>query len=228
MATRRTTARGMLATDTKAPIRTANPPINSTRMVAQAITPGEGTPRASRVFAKPLGPLESLASPCAMKPYPTIRRNGTAHQAAKGCKRDWRASFIVCTFRAEDPSRAKCVSRNRQLRRERAHVFNVRRRSQQNLCPCHEGCRDGSSQVLLASGLIRKRVEDSEAQGTEFQREPSGGTGLVLDEWKGRSKELLEFRASPRFCCQANQQTNCDHLNTALSAFPNLPKSAVM
>ena len=84
--------------------------------------------------------------------------------------------------------------------------------------------QDRSSQVLLASGLIRKRIEDSEAQGTEFQREPNGGTKLALDEWKGRSKELLEFQFSPRFCCQANQQTNRNHLNTAFNAHANLPE----
>src|SRR5512145_1736341 len=113
MATRRTTAIGMLATDTKAPIRTANPPVNSTSMVAQAMTSGAGTPRAFKVLEKPLGPLESLASPWAMKPYPTITRNGTAHHAAIGC-RDWykralRGSFIVCTVSGEDPTRKECV-----------------------------------------------------------------------------------------------------------------------
>src|SRR5574339_383525 len=70
MATRRTTANGMLATGTKAPIRTANPPISSTSMVAQAMRSGAGTPRACKVLEKPLGPLESLANPWTMKPYP--------------------------------------------------------------------------------------------------------------------------------------------------------------
>src|SRR5687767_8093513 len=172
MATRRTTANGTLATDTKAPIRTANPPTNSTRMVAQAMTSGAGTPRACKVLEKPLGPLESLANPWAMKPYPTITRNGAAHQVAidgwNGYEREWGASFIVCTFRPEDSCRKKCVRCMRELRRERVQIFDVGRRSQQIRCTCHEGCRNAPGQVGLAVGVMRNASKIPKLKGPNF------------------------------------------------------------
>src|SRR5688500_2419800 len=194
MATRRTTASGMLATDTKAPIRTASPPINSTRMVAQAMTSGAGTPRACRVSANPLGPLESFASPWAMNPYPTMTRNGTAHQAAIACWNGYTRGglflFIACTSRIAG-SRGKKAGRMRELCRERVEVLDDWRRSQEIRGTCHECCRNAARQVRLASGLVRKRIKDSETEGAKFQREPSRSTGFVLDEWKSRTQELL-------------------------------------
>ncbi len=43
-----------------------------------------------------------------------------------------------------------------------------------------------------AGSVMRERIEDSKAEGPELQREPGYCPGLVLDEWKGRSKDLLE------------------------------------
>src|SRR5258706_7461107 len=79
IATRRTTAIGMLTAQTNAPSRTAKPPTHSTSTVAHAMTWGAGTHSACRIPTNALGPLESFANPCAMKPYPTIRRSGIAH-----------------------------------------------------------------------------------------------------------------------------------------------------
>ena len=45
---------------------------------------GPGTPIASRMVAKASEPLASLAKPCSIKPYPTIRRSGMGAQRAIG------------------------------------------------------------------------------------------------------------------------------------------------
>src|SRR5215831_15268195 len=71
---------GTLANATNAPRSTANPPRSSTSMVNHAIRCGAGTPSACRMVTNASGPLESLATPCCMKPTPTIRRNGTGAQ----------------------------------------------------------------------------------------------------------------------------------------------------
>src|SRR5262245_60512674 len=73
---------GTLASATNAPRSTANPPRSSTSMVNHAIRCGAGTPSASRILTNASGPLKSLATPCCMKPTPTIRRNGTGAQRA--------------------------------------------------------------------------------------------------------------------------------------------------
>jgi hypothetical protein len=103
----------------------------------------------------------------------------------------------------------------REFCRERVEVLDDWRRSQEIRGTCHECCRNAARQVRLASGLMRKRIEDSETEGTKFQREPGRSTGFVLDEWKGRTQELLEFQLAPWLCRQPNQQSNCNHLDTA-------------
>src|SRR5262249_52870676 len=73
---------GKLASATKAPRSTAKPPRSSTSMVNHAIKCGAGTPSACRIVANASGPLDSLAIPCCMKPYPTIRRSEMGAQRA--------------------------------------------------------------------------------------------------------------------------------------------------
>src|SRR5262249_18318956 len=82
MATSSIAAIGTLTTTTNAPSSTASPPSSSIRIVDQAMTVGAGTPRACRIPMKTSGPLLSFAKPCAMKPYPTIRRSGIGTQRA--------------------------------------------------------------------------------------------------------------------------------------------------
>src|SRR6266566_3681121 len=84
MATNRTAAIGKLTRVTKAPKIIAKPPTTSVSIVAHAIKCGAGTPSACRMEAKASGPFASLAKPCAMKPYPTIRRSGIGAQRESG------------------------------------------------------------------------------------------------------------------------------------------------
>src|SRR5262249_7079035 len=88
MATRRMAAIGKLTSATKAPSNTARPPSSSTSMVDHAMRCDAGTPIACRMSANASGPLDSLAKPCAMKPYPTIRRSGIGAQRAIGNRLD--------------------------------------------------------------------------------------------------------------------------------------------
>jgi hypothetical protein len=55
-----TAAIGTLASVTKTPISTADPPSNSVSMVAQAMTCGIGTCNAARIAANASGPFDSL------------------------------------------------------------------------------------------------------------------------------------------------------------------------
>src|SRR5262245_39267661 len=94
MATRRTAAIGKLTSATKAPRSTARPPSSSTSMVDHAMKCDAGTPIACRMSANASGPLDSLAKPCAMKPYPTINRSGIGDQCAIGNLLD-NSSFLL-------------------------------------------------------------------------------------------------------------------------------------
>jgi hypothetical protein len=116
----------------------------------------------------------------------------------------------------------KGVSRTRELGRERVDLFDVWGRGQQVRCPCHKCGRNAPGQVGLARDVVRKRIEDSKAERTKLQREPSSGIGLIFNEWKGRLKEPLEFQLLAWFCRQPNQQSNCDHLDTAFSEHATL------
>src|SRR5262245_63549918 len=79
---------GKLASATNAPRSTAKPPRTSTSMVNHAMTCGAGTPSACRIVTNASGPLDSLATPCCMKPNPTIRRSGMGAQRAIGNRLD--------------------------------------------------------------------------------------------------------------------------------------------
>jgi len=48
---------------------------------------GAGTPIAWRIAANESEPLPSLAKPCSMNPYPTIRRSGIGAQRGEGNRR---------------------------------------------------------------------------------------------------------------------------------------------
>src|SRR5712671_3644064 len=74
----------MLANGTSAPKSTARPPSISTEIVSHPIRCGAGTPSACRIAGNASRPLASLAKPCSMKPYPTIRRSGIGAQRAIG------------------------------------------------------------------------------------------------------------------------------------------------
>src|SRR5262245_42477886 len=74
----------MLASGTSAPSSTATPPPISTKIVSQPMTCGAGTPSACRMAGNASRPLASLAKPCSIKPYPTIRRRGIGAQRASG------------------------------------------------------------------------------------------------------------------------------------------------
>src|SRR5262249_37805671 len=100
MATKRTAAIGKLASVTKAPRITANPPSISTSMVDQAIRCAPGTPIAWRILANASGPLASLAKPCSIKPKPTIKRRGRRGQRlmAKPCKKSVDIGTSLCHY----------------------------------------------------------------------------------------------------------------------------------
>src|SRR6516164_1713225 len=59
---------------------TARPPNISTKIVSHPMRCGAGMPRACKIAGNASRPRASLAKPCSMKPYPTIRRRGIGAQ----------------------------------------------------------------------------------------------------------------------------------------------------
>ena len=57
------------------------PPVNSTTIVVQPSTCGQGTPMAWRIAMNTSGPRISVAQPCWMKPNPTMSRSEIADYA---------------------------------------------------------------------------------------------------------------------------------------------------
>jgi len=95
IATSRIADIGRLNARRKAPVSTATPPMISIKMVSRPIRPGAGTPRLCRIVMKCSGPFITFVKPCAMKPYPVIKRSGIAAQCAVRPNRCLSTSIIA-------------------------------------------------------------------------------------------------------------------------------------